>query len=137
MKKFKFSIYGNNYSVEIKKVEGNTAKVDVNGTVYKVELEQEVKTTKTPKLIRPAIKTHKELTKTESAAFKVNCPLPGTIVKVFVNENSEVKIGDVLLIYEAMKMENKILAEKQGIVKNIRVNAGESILQDELLLEIH
>lgn len=137
MKKFKFSIHGNKYNVEIKKVEGNSAKVEVNGTVYKVELEQEVKTTKTPKLMRSTIKTHKELPKKESGAFKVLCPLPGTIVNVMVDEGATVSVGDPLLIYEAMKMENKVLAEKAGTVKNLCVTAGISVLQNELLLEIH
>ncbi len=137
MKKFKFNIHGNNYNVEIKKVEGSTAKVEVNGTCYKVQLDQEVKTTKTPKLMRSSVKTHKALSKVESGAFKINCPLPGTIMSVNVAEGDKVKKGDALLIYEAMKMENKVLAEKDGIIKNIRVKAGDSILQDELLLEIH
>jgi len=137
MKKFKFSIHGNKYNVEIKKVEGSTVKVEVNGTVYKVELEQDVKTTKTPKLMRSTIKTHKELPKKESGAFKVYSPLPGTIVSVMVNEGAEVSVGDPLLIYEAMKMENKVLAEKKGIAKNIVAKPGMSVLQNELLLEIH
>ena len=137
MKKFKFKIHGNNYNVEIKEVEGKSVKVEVNGSCYKVELEQEAKPTKTPQLMRSSVKTHKALSKVESGAFKINCPLPGTIVSIMVNEGEEVKKGDALLIYEAMKMENKVLAEKDGIVKNIRVNAGDSILQGELLLEIH
>jgi len=137
MKKFKFNIHGNNYNVEIKEVDGKSVKVEVNGSCYKVELEQEVKTIKTPKLMRSAVKTHKALPKVEHGAFKINCPLPGTIMSLMVSEGSEVKKGDTLLIYEAMKMENKVLAEKNGIVKNIRVHAGDSILQGELLLEIH
>jgi len=137
MKKFKFKIHGNNYNVEIKNVEGSTVKVEVNGTCYKVELEQEVKATKTPKLMRSSVKTHKPLNKVESGAFKINCPLPGTIMSVNVSNGDTVKKGDILLIYEAMKMENKVLAEKDGVIKNIRVKTGDSILQDELLLEIH
>lgn len=137
MKKFKFNIHGNNYNVEIKKVERNTIKIEVNGTCYKVVLEQDVKTTKTPKLMRSSIKTHKTLSKVDSGAFKIKCPLPGTIVSVMVTEGAKVEKGDTLLIYEAMKMENKVLAEKEGVVKNIQIKVGDSILQDALLLEIH
>jgi biotin carboxyl carrier protein len=136
MKKFTFSIHGNEYEVEIKKVEGNTAKVEVNGTLYNVELQKEIVLSKTPQLMRSPISTHKVLEKVESAMFKVFSPLPGTIVKILVNEGAEVNIGDILLIYEAMKMENKILAEKKGIVKNMCVKAGDSILQNDLLFEI-
>ncbi|MDA3906078.1 MAG: biotin/lipoyl-binding protein [Bacteroidales bacterium] len=137
MKKFRFSIHGNKYNVEIKKVEGNIAKVEVNGTYYKVELEQEVRTAKTPQLVRSSVRTDKVLSKVESGTFKINCPLPGTIMSVMVTEGAEVNKGDTLLIYEAMKMENKVLAERKGVVKNIRVKPGDNILQDELLLEIH
>ncbi len=137
MKKFKFNIHGNKYNVEVKKVEGNSVKIEVNGTCYQVQLDQEVKAVKTPKLVRSAVKTHKALNKVESGALKVNCPLPGTIISVSVSDGNTVKSGDTLLVYEAMKMENKVLAEKDGVIKNIRVKAGDSILQDELLLEIH
>ena len=50
MKKFSFTIRGSKYDVEIQDLEGNTAKVEVNGTAYEVEISKEVKTTKTPTL---------------------------------------------------------------------------------------
>jgi biotin carboxyl carrier protein len=137
MKKFKFNIQGNNYDVEINDVERNTAKVEVNGTCYIVELNQEVKKVKTPTLKRSAVKTQKDMPKMNSATFKIKAPLPGTIISVLVNEGAEVNVGDAVLIYEAMKMENKVLAEKKGMVKNIQVKPGDSILQEQLLLEIH
>ncbi|MCD6090519.1 MAG: biotin/lipoyl-binding protein [Bacteroidales bacterium] len=137
MKKFKFNIHGNNYNVEINDVERNTANVEVNGTCYIVELEHEVKKIKTPTLTRSAVKSQKDMPKMASATFKINCPLPGTIVSVLVSEGAEVDVGDALVIYEAMKMENKVLAEKKGIVRNIQVKAGDSILQEQLLLEIY
>ncbi len=137
MKKFKFNIQGNNYEVEINDVERNTAKVEVNGTCYVVELAHEVKKIKTPTLLRSTVKSQKDMPKMNSAIFKIKCPLPGTIVSVLVSEGAEVNVGDAVVIYEAMKMENKVLAEKKGIVKNIQVKAGDSILQEQLLLEIH
>lgn len=137
MKKFKFKIHGNNYDVEINDVEENTVSVEVNGTFYKVELGREVKTSKTPTLLRSTVKTQKDMPVVSSSNFKINCPLPGTIISVLVTEGAEVNVGDALVIYEAMKMENKVLAERKGIVKNIQVKAGDSILQEQLLLEIH
>ena len=53
-----------------------------------------------------------------------------------VNVGDEVKRGDTLLIYEAMKMENSLASEREGTVKSIKVNAGDSILQGDVLLEI-
>ena len=68
--------------------------------------------------------------------YVVKAPLPGIIMQVAVKEGDEVKRGTTLLIYEAMKMENKLVSEKDGIVKSLKVNAGDSILQGDVLLEI-
>ncbi len=57
-------------------------------------------------------------------------------MQLFVKEGDEVKKEENLLIYEAMKMENKLLSEKGGIVKSIKVNAGDNVLQGDVLLEI-
>ena len=68
------------------------------------------------------------------AGFKVKSPLPGSVLKVVVAEGQAVKRGDVLLTLESMKMENNILAEKDGVVKSIAVTTGQSVMQDDLLL---
>lgn len=142
MKKFKFSIKGHDYDVEIMEFEDKIAKVEVNGTIYEVELHQEVKQqSKTPKLVRQEVeikrqdhKIRKTITKT--AGFEVKCPLPGNIMQIFVKNGDMVKLGDKLLVYEAMKMENTILAEKDGLIKNLKVQIGDNVLQGETLMEI-
>jgi biotin carboxyl carrier protein len=139
MKNFKFTIKGQDYEVEIKEFEGNFAEIEVNGTVYEIELHKQVKETKTPVLVRSAVEKPKgahKIKKEKSTAFQVKAPLPGTIMQVFVREGNEVKKGDRLLIYEAMKMENTILAEKDGTLSSIKVSPGDSVLQDETLMEI-
>lgn len=139
MKKFKFTIRGNDYDVEIKKFEDGLAKLEVNGTAYNVELQEEELTSKTPVLVRSVIKrpanAHK-IKKTNPGLFKVIAPLPGNILQVFVKEGDEVKKDEPLLMYEAMKMENKLLAEKDGIVKSIKVIVGDAVLQNDLLIEL-
>ena len=57
-------------------------------------------------------------------------------MNVFVKEGDEVKKGDKLLMYEAMKMENILTAERDGTVRKIMVIPGDSVLQDDVLLEI-
>lgn len=137
MKKFGFTIRGNSYQVKIKTLEDSKAVVEVNGSSFEVELDQEVKTTKTPKLIRSApVATPPKSMAPASALKKVIAPLPGVICKVNVAENAPVKIGDTLFTLEAMKMENNVLAEKSGVVKNIRIKAGDSVLQGDLMMEI-
>lgn len=137
MKKFGFTIRGNSYQVRIKSLEDSKATVEVNGSSFEVELDQEVKTTKTPKLIRSApVATPPKSLAPANTLKKVIAPLPGVIHKVNVNENAVVKTGDVLFMLEAMKMENNVLAEKAGVVKNIRIKEGDSVMQGDLMMEI-
>lgn len=69
-----------------------------------------------------------------AAGLKVTSPLPGSVVKVQVSEGQAVKKGDTLLILESMKMENPVLAEQDGVVKQIAVSAGQNVMQDDLLI---
>ena len=139
MRSFKFNIKGQEYDVEIKKIINNMAEVEVNGTVYQVEVKQDVKQSKTPILVRsePAIpKSAHKFKKKISGTLEVKSPLPGNIMNIFVKENDEVKKGDKLLIYEAMKMENIIYAEKDGLIVKVNVKPGDNILEGDVLIEI-
>ena len=140
MKKFKFTISGNPYEVEIQKFENNVAKMEVNGTAYKVEVHKEVKqVSKTPKLVRPNVQTKRKDTKIKKSMqgiTPIKAPLPGTILKIMVKEGDEVKQSDNLLIMEAMKMENQVLAERAGKIKSIKVAEGDAVLQNDVLIEI-
>ncbi len=139
MKKFKFTIRGNDYDVEIKDFEDGIAKLEVNGTLYKVEVEKESIVQKTPVLRRPAMVKSKDahkIKKTEGNIFKVKAPLPGNILQIFVKPGDAVKKEDPLMLYEAMKMENKLLSEKEGIVKSINVRVGDSVLQEDVMIEL-
>ena len=138
MKKFSFKIRGHKYDIEVSKQESNIIELEINGSQYKVELEQEIETRKTPTLIRQAVKTKKAIKQnTNSGSFKVKCPLPGNIVSVMVKNGDKVNSGDKLLVYEAMKMENVIIAEKSGKISNLKAVVGDAVLQDEVLLEIN
>ena len=139
MKNFKFSIRGHDYEVEVKSLEDNVAEIEVNGTLYEVELLREVKEAKTPKLVRKPIATPKdahEIKKDEMPLYRVKAPLPGTVMQILVRPGDKVNKGDRLMIYEAMKMENNIMAEKGGTIKNIKVAPGDNVLQDDVLIEI-
>lgn len=137
MKSYKFKIHGHQYDVEILKAEGNQFEIEVNGTSYHVELDREVSSSKTPTLVRQHVLTHKTIKKKDSGGVKkIKSPLPGNILSIVVKEGDKVKKGDKLLTYEAMKMENDVLAEKDGVIASIKVNIGDSVLQDDVLLEI-
>ncbi len=142
MKKFSFTINGNSYEVEILGFEENTAKVEVNGTLFDVEVQRELKMTKTPTLVRaeppkPSPKESripKSVSQTSNMAIKA--PLPGTIISVLVKTGEKVAMGQKLLTMEAMKMENNVLSEKDGTIRAVNVKPGQTVAQNEVLVEI-
>lgn len=141
MKKFKFTIRGNNYEVEIKEFDDNIAKIEVNGSQYDVEVHQEkVKTTKTPTLVRPNVPVDRKDSKIKKTvsnrANALKAPLPGSIFKILKHEGDDVKKGETILIMEAMKMENNIQSEREGKIISLKVKEGDTVLQNDILAEI-
>jgi biotin carboxyl carrier protein len=144
MKEFKFTINGSEYSVNINNVEGNIADLEVNGTPYKVEIDKELKQVKTPKLVRPAAvpstDAHPSVAKTQSpgvaTAGAIKSPLPGVVLELAVRVGDHVKMGQKLLVLEAMKMENNIDSDKEGTIREIKVDKGSSVLEGDVLIII-
>jgi glutaconyl-CoA/methylmalonyl-CoA decarboxylase subunit gamma len=145
MKNFKFNIKGTDYDVHVISVEDNIAEVEVNGTVYKIEIDRKLQQTKTPTLVRsvvsPSTESDKSTSKTSrpteaKGAGSIKAPLPGTILDIHVREGDKVNIGDHLLTLEAMKMENSIKSDKEGIIKEIKVRPGDAVMEGDLLLVI-
>ena len=69
-------------------------------------------------------------------AKALKSPLPGSITKILVTPGQAVKKGETLLMMEAMKMENEIKAEKDGVVAEIKVTVGQNVMNDDVLLTI-
>ncbi|PID92382.1 MAG: acetyl-CoA carboxylase biotin carboxyl carrier protein subunit [Bacteroidetes bacterium] len=139
MKSFKFTINGNEYSVDLHEIEANMARLEVNGTRYEVELHREQKTSKTPTLVRPVIKEPPKpvIDKREGgSAHPITAPLPGAIVALKVGKGDIVEKGQLLLTMEAMKMENQVLSDRAGVVEHLHVKPGDAVLQGDVLLEI-
>ncbi len=144
MKKFKFTISGKPYEVEVQDIEGNIATVNVNGTEYQVEMEEQAAPVVAP-VARPAAKpaatssapaAPKPAAAAGGAGYKMAAPLPGTIMQIFVHQGDTVKKGDKLLMYEAMKMENNLLAEADGTITAINCRQGDNVLQGDVLIII-
>ncbi|MGJ8549620.1 biotin/lipoyl-containing protein [Winogradskyella wichelsiae] len=138
MKTYKFKVNENGYTVNIKSHEDNVINLEVNGTSYDVVLKADVKTTKTPTLIRSASKQPAVPLKVnpKSATTKIVAPIPGVILSINVKIGDIIKENDQLLVLEAMKMENNIVAEKAGTVTAIQVTVGQQVLQDAVMLEL-
>lgn len=139
MKNYKFTISGNTYEVDVINVEGGIVRIEVNGTPYLVEIHKEIKHAKTPKLVRPLLREPQKIIEKSDAGslVLVKSPLPGIIIEVSVKTGDIVSKGDKLVVMEAMKMENDIKAEKDGEIRSVKINVGQSVLQDEVIIEIN
>lgn len=152
MKEYKYKINGNEYSVAIIDLEGNTAAVEVNGVSYKVDILTEGFTAAparpaakpaaaapapapapaaapaAPQPIAPAAAPASEPAPAGKGTA-VQSPLPGVILDIKVAVGDTVKAGQTVAILEAMKMENSINAECDGVITAIKVAKGDNILE--------
>ena len=119
--------------------------VTVNGTKYEVEVE-EVKAAgsapapaaKAAPAPAPAPKAAAPVAAAPKAAagageHSIDAPMPGKIIKLVATEGQAVKAGEVILILEAMKMQNEITADTDGTLKKFNVAAGQSVKVHESL----
>ena len=150
MNKYLYKVQGVDYDVEIEEVEGNLAKVSVNGIPFEVELKRPINPVhaiKKPKVAAPkpaapapapAAAAPKPAAPAAAAGAgnPVKAPLPGTISSISVKVGDQVNVGDTVLVLEAMKMQNNIEAEYAGTVTSIVVNPGDSVMEGAVLLTI-
>ena len=150
MKKYSLKINGNQYEVKIDDInEASTlAHVTVNGTKYDVEIVGGKATGAKKPAVAPApaatglsVPPKTPIASKPAAApvatgAKVTCPLPGTVISINVKEGDTVAAGQTLLVLEAMKMENNIDAERGGVVKQILVAAGATVMEGDVLIVI-
>ncbi|MFA5850728.1 MAG: biotin/lipoyl-containing protein [Bacteroidales bacterium] len=145
MKEYKLKINGNDYSVSITDIEDTIAEVEVNGIPFKVEIDRPVKksvsTAPRPlnsSIINTVSKPTASVTPPVSGGHQtaITSPLPGVILEVNVKEGDLVKMGQKMMVLEAMKMENVIEASSDGKVISIKVNKGDSVMEGTTLLII-
>ena len=135
MKKYQYKVQGVDYEVEITDIEGKIARVNVNGIPFEVEMQKPINAAKHPALaaikrgatsapVAPAASPTPTSAAKPAAApaaapvpaasttgNAVKAPLPGTITAINVKEGDKVNVGDVVIVLEAMKMQNNIEAE--------------------------
>ncbi|RNC65024.1 biotin/lipoyl-containing protein [Proteiniphilum sp. X52] len=146
MKEFNYKINGAPYRVVVTKSDSELVELEVNGTPYTVELAPKSKkpkpvvqrqptsaagptpqSTSTPLVTKPAGSTGKNT---------IQSPLPGVILDIHCKIGDTVKKGQTLMILEAMKMENNILANGNGKVTEILIQKGDSVLEGTDLVVI-
>ena len=157
MNKYQYKVKGVDYEVEIAEVEGNIAKVNVNGIPFEVELQKPINAAKHPTMTAPKVQAPQPAAakpaaapaaapaaQSEAAAAAaaagagqaVKAPLPGTITDIRVQVGQQVSAGDIVLVLEAMKMQNNIEAEASGKISAIMVKQGDSVMEGTVLLTI-
>lgn len=140
MKEFNYKINGSPYRVVVNHADSSVVELEVNGTPYTVELEQKTKKTTLSGIKRPAAPAAAapvvSKPKVSKGANAIKSPLPGVILDIRCKAGDAVKKGETLMILEAMKMENNILANDNGTVREILVQKGDSILEGADLIII-
>ncbi len=153
MNKYQYKVQGIDYEVEIAEVEGNIAKVNVNGIPFEIELQKPINAAKHPSMNTPKVEAPKPATPSQptaapqpvsqpaqpapaGAGMAIKSPLPGTVTDIKVSVGQEIHAGDVVLVLEAMKMQNNIEAEHEGKVTAIYVNQGDTIMEGTVLMTI-
>ena len=161
MKKYQYKVQGVDYEVEIAEVEGKIARVNVNGIPFEIEMQKPINAAKHPALaatrrsasapttsaaptVAPAAAVQSVAAQTQptqqpvatGAGTPVKAPLPGTINAINVKVGDKVGVGDVVVVLEAMKMQNNIEAENAGTVTSILVNQGDSVMEGAVMLTI-
>lgn len=147
MKNYNLKINDNEYKVQLDKLDHNskTARVIVNGNEYIVEVDgvkpmptskpqvskttyNAVAPTAAPTAAAAAPKA------TTAGGAKITSPLPGTVLSISVAVGDNVTVGQNVAVLEAMKMENNITADRAGVVKEICVSQGASVMEGDALI---
>lgn len=108
--------------------------ITVNGTSYEVAVEEVEAGSVSP---APAPVKKQPVAPAAKGSISVNAPMPGKILAVKVNIGTAVKKGDVILVLEAMKMENEIIAPEDGTVAGINVAIGDSVEVNTVLVTLN
>lgn len=132
MKRFNVTVNGVVYDVCVEEVGGNSAPVAVPAVSATA-----VAAPAAAPAAAPTATPAKPAQSGAEGANKILAPMPGTIVKVNVSEGATVKKGDVLVVLEAMKMENDICAPEDGTVASVNVSKGASVNTDEVLVTLN
>lgn len=128
MKKYKITVNGTTYEVEVEEVGGESTPSE---TISYTPAPKEPK----PQTSKPTPPSKPETTKKAAPAGSVTieAPMPGTILSIKAKPGVEVQEGDVIMILEAMKMENEILAPQAGKIATIEIDEGTSVDTGDLL----
>ena len=130
MKKFIVNVNGNSYEVEVEEVGGTATNIPVatQNSVASQPVEA-------PAVAAPTHAAPKAQGAT--GAIKISAPMPGTILDVRVNAGDSIKEGDLVVVLEAMKMENEILCPQDATVATVNVTKGQQVNSGDLIVTLN
>ena len=111
--------------------------ITVNGVAYSVSVEETAAGAAPVAAAAPAAPAAPKAAAGAAGAVTVKAPMPGNILDVKVKAGASVKAGDVLVILEAMKMENEIVAPQDGTVASVNVNKGDTVNSGDVLVSMN
>ena len=136
----KYTINDIEYNVAVNSVTNDRAEVTVNGVVYQVKIENVNASAPVSMPVVEAANVAPAPVETPAvpagSGKAINSPLPGVIVGIKVKVGDKVKAGQVVAMLEAMKMENEIQSEYDGVVVSVNVSQGDSILEGAPIVTI-
>ena len=138
----RLTIEGEDYEVEVGLRSGGRVDVAVNGKTYRVEIAGSAATPPpaVPAVAAPVAAPSRPATAgpaapvASGAGGEVRAPISGLVISIAVEPGQHVTTGSVLLVLEAMKMENEIFAPQDGTVRGIAVKPQQEVAQGDLLV---
>ena len=128
MKHYKVTVNGQNYDVAVEELAAAGA--------APVPPPNPVTIAAPPSAPAPAAAAPAAAGPAVAGATTIKAPMPGTVLSFKVANGQAVRRGDVLLILEAMKMENEIVAPQDGMVASLRVGAGSAVNTGDALIDL-
>ncbi len=128
MKKYNIVVNGTSYEVEVEEL-SSTGAVKSSPSVQAAPVSKPVKKASKPKPAAPKKAA-------PSGGSVIEAPMPGTILSIEVKKGDSVNVGDVILVLEAMKMENEIKSAVSGTVKSVDTTVGASVNPGDVLVVI-
>ena len=124
MKNLRITVNGNAYDVQVEELGGNAAPV---APAVAAPIPVAVAAPAPVAATTPAPAAAPQVAAPAAGANTIDSPMPGTIVSVNVTVGQSIKKGDVLVVLEAMKMENEIMSPDDSVVTGVHVNKGDSV----------
>ena len=125
MSKYRITVDGKTYEMDVELIGANGAAV-----------QPVAKAAPAPVVSAPAAPAPAASKPAAASTGAVTAPMPGTILKVLKASGDAVKAGDVVLILEAMKMENEITAPVDGVIGSLSLTEGSTVAGGDLLFEV-